>query len=120
MKELSIDYGTNPFLLRLDLDGDGVLDYALRVRHGSDRGILVCWGKGRRPTLIGAGTEFDNMADLNPGAWRVYPKSKVAKGVGEHRRLVLRGEALELIWPERASGLAYWNGHELEWYQQSD
>ena len=81
---------------------------------------MIC-RSGVAPQVLGAGTEFHKMTDLNFDAWQVHPKTTpVEKGVGERALPILRGDAILIIWEESASALIYWNGNRFAWYQQGD
>ncbi len=53
-------------------------------------------------------------------AWKVYDKKDVGIGVGETRKLVLKGEAILAMKLESSSGIIYWDGKQYRWYQQGD
>jgi hypothetical protein len=112
----------NPFYLRGDFRGGGAPETAVLVTATATgaRGVAVCWDGLTKPTILGAGTVFHQMPDLSFDAWHVYRKGPVHKGVEGGPPPVLRGEALLLEWSESASGLVYWDGKALRWYQQGD
>jgi hypothetical protein len=111
----------NPFYLRGDFDGDGKPDYAVLVRNGDQQGVVLCLNGARNPTLLGAGSAFNKMKDLNFNAWQVHPRAhRVQRGVEERKPLVLLGDAILLEWEESASAIVYWNGKHFVWYQQGD
>jgi hypothetical protein len=107
-----------PNYFEADFDGDGKLDLAVVVTRGKAQGIAVCLGPGT--IVIGAGTAFNDMKDLDFAEWKLHPKSRpVARGVGARRLETLSGDALLLEW-ESGSGVVYWNGRKFVWYQQGD
>ncbi len=112
----------NPFYLRGDFRGDGKMSYAVLVTAGDalERGLAICGVGSAKTTILGAGSMFHGMRDLDFDAWHVYPKARVQKGVGAGAPPVLLGEALILEWSESASGLVYWDGTTYHWYQQGD
>ncbi|HYK90593.1 MAG TPA: hypothetical protein VE398_17600 [Acidobacteriota bacterium] len=112
----------NPFYLRGDFDADGRADYAVLVTdvRKAERGMVVCLSSTKSATIIGAGVRFNKLTDLSFEAWMVYPKGPVERGVGEGAPPTLRGDAISIVWPERASALVYWDGKEFRWYQQGD
>jgi len=125
MKALGSDYiisgKINPFYLRGDFTGDGKPDFAVLVRNGDQQGIMVCRGPGLKPTLLGAGTAFHAMKNLNFNAWQVHPKTRpVERGVEEGKPPALLGDAILIEWEESASAILYWNGKRFIWYQQGD
>jgi len=107
----------NPFY---HFDGHGKPEYVVLVRKGAQNGIVACLGNPPKPVVLGAGSQFHGMKDLNFDAWYVYPKTTVGQGVGEGPPPRLIGEAVGIEWEERASALLYWNGTRFVWYQQGD
>lgn len=110
----------NPFYLAGDFDGDGRMDYAVRIRRGiqSDRGRLaVLRGSGAVAWL----TPDSLLRYPGPGAWYVHPRSQpVDQGVGEGSPPTLRGDAIMMVVPETSSALVYWNGRRFVSYWQGD
>jgi hypothetical protein len=118
--EYRITARLNPFYLHGDFDGDGRADYAVLIARGEENGILICRASEGKPIILGAGRPFNGMRDLNFDAWMIYPKEPVQRGVGEGSPPTLRGDAVEVVWSEKASALLYWNGSGFQWYQQGD
>jgi hypothetical protein len=110
----------NPFYLRGDFDGDGTADYAVLVVKGLQKGVVICRGDPPKAAVLGAGSPFQGTKDLDFDAWLVYRRMPVEQGVGEGPPPKLTGEAIEIAWEEKASGLIYWNGRRFAWYQQGD
>lgn len=119
-ESVEIDHRLNPFYLRGDFDGDGRPDYAVLVKKGQDRGIVICRASSAKGVILGAGSAFNQMADMNFTSWDIYDKRPVEKGVGEGRPPKLLGDAIWVEWEESASALVYWTGHKFAWYQQGD
>ena len=115
-----IDYRLNPFYLRGDFDGDGKPDYVVLVKKGNNRGIVICRATSAEGTVLGAGSAFNQMRDLNFNSWDVYDKRRVERGVGEGLPPKLLGDAIRVEWEESASALIYWTGRKSAWYQQGD
>jgi hypothetical protein len=99
----------NPQSLQGDFDGDGKTDIAVVVSRAGKQGVVVC-RSGVKPDVLGAGTPFNDMRDLDFTAWRLHPAS---------RRPKLARDALYLEW-ESASAIVYWNGKRWAWRQQGD
>jgi len=115
----------DPFVLKGDFDGNGRLDYAVLVtqQHSGDRGVLIVFA-GSRKLVIGAGRPVEYgaapFADLGFRQWQLYPKSRPVESAPDQPILKLRGDALLVGDPDGASGLFYWNGKKIRWYQQGD
>ncbi len=119
-RSLTVTGKLNPFYLRGDFDGDGQVDHAIAVSAHKAAGVLVCSSRGRR-FLLGAGSSFNDMTDLNFDGWTVHPRATpVERGVGESTIPRLKGDAMLLVWTETASGLVLWDGTRFVWYQQGD
>jgi hypothetical protein len=120
-----INTSLNPFYLRGDFDGDKRADYALAViEHTTGKkGILIVHSASKNYHLIGAGKKLstrtgDDYQWIN--AWEVYDKVDPDLGVGEVRKIKLKGEAILVQKLESSSGLIYWDGAQYQWYQQGD
>ena len=112
---VEIDARLNPVYIRGDFDGDGKPDYAVLVKKGKERGIIVCVAAAGKGTLLGAGVAFNEWRDLDFSRWAAYEKRPAGRGVPH-----LLGEAIWLEWGESGSGLVYWNGRKFIWQQQGD
>lgn len=111
----------NPFYLRGDFDDDGQPDYAVLITNSKgERGVAICSTVPRTARIVGAGVVLNKLADFDFGAWMVFPKGPVERGVGEGPPPKLLGDAISIIWPESASALLYWDGRRFRWYQQGD
>ncbi len=109
-----------PSYLKGDFDGDAKPDYAVVVNRGKQQGIAACLSATVSPVVLGAGAAFNDMQNLDFTAWRLHPKSRrVARGFGQGRPPVLKGDALYLEW-ESGSAIVYWKGKRFVWYQQGD
>ena len=115
-----IEHKITPESLRGDFDGDGKPDQALVVARSGKQGVLICRSGAPTPIVLGAGTAFHEMDNLDFTAWRIHAKNQpVARGAGARRIPSLAGDAIYLEW-ESASALVYWNGKRFVWYQQGD
>ena len=94
-----------------DFDGDGTPDRAVAVvlAKGKERGVLVVWGGGRAPVLLGATTDFNHFRDHDFDQWEVR-KAKAPK----------KADALVWVWSEKASARIAWNGKAFRWIQEGD
>lgn len=94
-----------------DFDGDGKADRAVAVKlaNGKDRGVLVLWGSGKPPVLLGAATDFNHFRDHDFDVWSVRP----AKGKA-------RRDAMVWEWSEKASARIVWTGKAFRWIQEGD
>jgi hypothetical protein len=109
-----------PSYLAGDFDGDSKPDVAVVVNRGKQQGIAACLSGTPAPVILGAGAAFNEMPNLDFTAWRLHLKSRrVARGFGQGRPPVLKGDALYLEW-ESGSAVVYWNGRRFVWYQQGD
>lgn len=123
----TLDSSMNPFYLRGDFDGDGMIDYAVRIRAKTTKesGIAIWLSSLHRFVFLGAGTSLKvsgsataNLDFLN--TWQVYGKKPVERGVESGPPPHLVGEAILVGKRESASGLIYWSGKSFVWYQQGD
>ncbi len=111
---LALAHHLNPFYQSGDFDGDGHLDVAVLVtrRATGEVGILLLHGGREQRVLFGAGEDFGN-GGINFD-WMTYWK------VQPRRESGTRGDALEVIKAESASGLIYWDGSTYRWRQLGD
>lgn len=94
-----------------DFDGDGKADRAVAVKlaAGKDRGVLVLWGSGKPPVLLGAASDFNHFRDHDFDVWTVRPTK------GRARR-----DAMVWEWSEKASARIVWTGKVFRWIQEGD
>jgi hypothetical protein len=94
-----------------DFDGDGKTDRAVAVRlaGGKDRGVLVVWGRGKPPVLLGAASDFNHFRDHDFDVWTVR------KAAGKAKR-----DAMVWEWSEKASARIVWTGKAFRWIQEGD
>jgi hypothetical protein len=59
-------------------------------------------------------------SDLNFDQWELYRKSRPVESTERQKPLKLKGDALLVRYHEGASGLYYWDGKRVHWYQQGD
>ena len=121
-RDFTVATRLQPQWMRGDFDGDGKSDVALSVERKRKRGVVVLFAEpSRRPVVIGAGTRFNDMDNLDFTQWACFSgKRRVPRGAGEGRPPRLRSDALLLVWEESASAVVYWNGERFVWYQQGD
>ncbi len=105
--------------LRLDIDGDGRIDWAVLVEEAaggrSRKGIGLFLGSGET-FLFGAGATFGNGGDDFDwlDAWRVVPRKQT------DRTWRAQGEVLLVEKSESASGLIGWISGRPVWRQGAD
>ena len=94
-----------------DFDGDGKPDRAVAVKlaSGKDRGVLVLWGSGKPPVLLGAASDFNHFRDHDFDVWSVRP------AMGKAKR-----DAMVWEWSEKASARIVWTGKAFRWIQEGD
>jgi hypothetical protein len=59
-------------------------------------------------------------ADLNFDQWELFSKTRPVESAEDQAALKLHGDALLVSYHEDASGLFYWDGKRMRWYQQGD
>lgn len=114
-----------PPVIQGDFDGDGRPDYAVLVTQGisKKRGFLIAFANGKTAEA-GAGRSVKYGAalssDLNFDQWGLYRKYRPVESAKHQQTTRLRGDALIVSYHETASGLFYWDGKRIRWYQQGD
>ncbi len=98
----------NPFYLAGDFDGDGQMDYALRLVSKSNRAKeadAIFFAKGA-PRLLSK-----DIKEEYPGpAWYVVARNDKSS-LGETKP---KGDAIMMVRPESSSALVFWNGKSFE------
>jgi hypothetical protein len=123
--DVAVSCRLKPSLIEGDFDGDGKPDYAVLVtqREQNNRGFLIAFGNGQR-VVAGAGRAVKYgpaaASDLNFDQWELYRKSRPVESTERQEPLKLKGDALLVRYHEGASGLYYWDGKRVHWYQQGD
>lgn len=123
---LKIVQSVNPFYLRGDFNGDNLMDYAVLVQdlNSKKKGIAICHAQSNDPLVLGPRIHLQRSdgyvyEEFNVEAWQVHPKMKrIPKTVDEGPPPELQGDAILVIWPERGSGLIFWDGKKYLWYHQ--
>jgi hypothetical protein len=116
----------NPFFLSGDFNGDGQLDVAIWVvnKRTRQRGMVILHQGEKQPFVIAAGgvALYDGGDDYAVfDMWTLIPKGEVLDtGYEEHRKVVLTGDAIEVIKSESSAHAIYWNGTKYEAYALSD
>lgn len=125
MPDVAVSCRIKPSVIEGDFDGDGRLDYAvLVIQKGSQkRGFFITFGTGQT-VAAGAGRSVKygaaDFQDLNFDHWQLYDKNRPVESAERQRPLRLHGDALLVSYHENASGLFYWDGKRIRWYQQGD
>jgi hypothetical protein len=123
--DVAVSCRLKPSLIEGDFDGDGKPDYAVVVtqREQNNRGFLIAFGNGQR-MVAGAGRAVKYgpaaASDLNFDQWELYHKGRPVESAERQKPLKLKGDALLVSYHEGASGLYYWDGKRVRWYQQGD
>ncbi|MBA2434638.1 MAG: hypothetical protein H0V54_06055 [Chthoniobacterales bacterium] len=125
--ELSIDYvigsqAVNPFYLTGDFDGDGQMDYILRLQSKADKQKeedAVFFAEGE-PRLLSK-----DIKETYPGpAWYVVSKKeKISLGANDEEGAKPpepKGDSIMMVRPESSSALVFWNGKSFELFWQGD
>jgi hypothetical protein len=105
----------NPFYLRGDFDA-----VLIREKATGRRGVCVCLET--QAYILGAGKSFlrsdgYDFVDFDFEAWRIDPRREVSQAPEEGPPPRLRGEPIDVFWPERANGIIYWDGRAFAYYQ---
>lgn len=99
----------NPFYLTGDFDGDGQMDYLLRLVSKKDKNMeedAVFFAKGA-PRLLSK-----DLTEGYPGpAWYVVSKNEKIPGADTSKA---KGDAIMMVRPESSSAVVFWNGKQFE------
>ena len=110
-----------PCEIKGDFDGDGKQDRAVLVENGSQKGIQFKFATGST-ALIGAGENIGSSgADMEwMDHWHLY-KGKIEQGATKTNPPPnTKGDSILVEKSASASGVVYWDGSKLKWYQQGD
>lgn len=123
-----VNRNLNPFYLRGDFDNDKKPDYAISIKktNTEDDGILMCFPHKSQSIILG----FQNPLTRSDGhkyhsfgveAWLVEENGVVIRmhDDGSEESVKLLGEGIVIEWPERGSGLIYWDGEQFRWFHLS-
>lgn len=123
--DLRVSCRIKPSFIRGDFEGEGRDDYAVLVdeKQGRKRFFLIIFAGGRSvvagagtPVMYGASRNFD----LNFDEWELHRKQEPIESGENQESLTLHVDALLVSYRESASGLFYWDGKSIHWYQQGD
>ena len=119
------DTSINPFFLSGDFNNDGRTDTALWVTNTKDgkRGIVILHQGSKKAIVMGAGVNHGGGGDDYAGldVWSLLPKGKVLNSSWEdHRKVVLKGDALVIGRSESSSVAIYWDGKRYASYTLTD
>jgi hypothetical protein len=120
---LAFSFHLNPFYLRGDFDADGIVDYAILIKHklNGKYGIAICQSSNKQVFIIGAGKYFGNGDDfIWIDVWKVSAKLSKYKSHWEYNELNMIAEGIMIDKSESSSAMIYWDGKEFKWYQISD
>jgi hypothetical protein len=123
--DVAISCRFKPPIIQGDFDGDGRPDFAVLVVEltSQRRGFLIVFGRGGM-VIAGAGRLVRygaaTFSDLNFNQWELYNRARPVESAEDQAPLKLHGDALLVSYHENASGLFYWDGKRMRWYQQGD
>ena len=119
--KLEIATHLNPFVWRLDFDGDSRVDIAVFVRSSSGKqGIALLLRSGKN-YVLGAGTTLGNGGDDFSwlDTWTVAERGSLQHRY-ESKPFRINTDGLIVIKSESAGGLIYLKSGKPTWQQQSD
>ncbi len=100
---------SNPFYLSGDFDGDGEMDYLLKLQAKTNKDVeedVVFFAKGESRLLS------NDIKEEYPGpAWYVVAKKE---------RPDLKGDAIMMVRPESSAALVSWDGKRFQLSWESD
>jgi len=120
-RKLEVATWLNPFVWRLDFDGDSKVDVAVLVRSSSGKqGIALLLRNGKN-YVLGAGTAFGNGGDDFSwlDTWTVAERGSLQHRY-EGKPFRIKTEGLIVIKSESAGGLIHLENGSPTWQQQSD
>jgi hypothetical protein len=123
--DLTVSCRLNPPVIRGNFGGNEHVDYAILVRQKTShkRGFIIVFDSGQN-VIVGAGRPVQYGAaafsDLNFDHWELHKKTRTVESAEQQGPLKLHGDALLASYHETASGLFYWDGKRMRWYQQGD
>lgn len=122
-------FAVNPYVLRLDINGDGRMDYAFRVlnKRNKKEGIAICLdnGKGGKlDAILYAGKKIkrwskhdvtDNLSEYL--SWHAASRDAQLTPIEEGpKRPKAKGEMIIMAFPEGPALAVYWTGKEYYEY----
>ena len=111
----------NPCLWRGDFNGDGKCDLALLIAHtGSKKEGIAFLLQGKRPLIIGAGTEFGNGGDDFSWMDSWYVENRETKRGNNSGSVSLHSDGLVVAKEGSASALIYVRNGKPQWHQYGD
>jgi hypothetical protein len=134
-KKYEINGFLKPAFFKVDLNNDGVPDYAFSIsnKYNKKKGIMLIRGRSNAYVVIGAGTRFGNGGnDIKWAAgWNIYrrPEAYVTStnrsgDITKSKKIKLKRPGLyvyDLVDGQpNAGGIIYWNGKKYVWLQQGE
>ena len=119
---LQLSTRLNPCTWRGDFNGDGRADLALLVTHTESKkeGIAFLL-QGRKPLVVGAGTDFGNGGDDFSWMDLCYVEERGTKhGNYKGQSVSLQSDGLVVAKESSASALIYLRKGKLQWHQYGD
>ena len=118
--EYEISFDINPSYLRGDYNGDGIMDYAIRIRNKKNGkiGIAICHPELNKVYIFAAGTKDSRTGDdfQHLDMWQVASRSIYPDSI----KKFIKGEVLCVQKFEAGGASIYWNGKKYIWLPGND
>lgn len=122
LAELAIIEDQNPYYLRGDFDGDRQPDVVVAVQSTKGKnGAVLCGSKIGRISIgpIGTSSSASQVPDdVFAPMWGVATRKDLARMRKDTEQDIPTpvGEAILMVW-EDATGILFWNGKRVKWFQ---
>ena len=119
---LQLSTRLNPCMWQGDFNGDGRADLAFLVAHtGNKKEGIAFLLQGRKPLVVGAGTDFGNGGDDFSWMDLCYVEGRGTKhGTYKGESVSLQSDGLVVAKESSASALIYLRKGKLQWCQYGD
>jgi hypothetical protein len=120
-KELEVYNVSVPLFYSADFDGDGRVDYVVRVQDSAgEMGLLFVMSSLKRERILGFGDGGDIPVEWTFTDWRLYRKWQEIWGESEADASSRKWDYLELIWEGRGGGMIEFRNGTFRWIGQGD